>query len=179
MNRTHLQRFAAQRDFHLDLPEAATGTTPPWAQPTHDLPVTALPTPTLPTRKRGMALLVAATTTAIILAGVALTQQPDPTPPAAPAATTLTEPTRPAPLNCAKTEGFAVGFAQDAQGTDTPEAAADEHVRTDPAYGPTGAWEVASSTGPGDVTLTNGTAELHALQLPNGTWVVDQGRRCT
>ena len=46
---------------------------------------------------------------------------------------------------------------------------------------PASVWQVADpeQVRHGEATLVDGTASLHAVRLPNGSWAVDEGRRCS
>jgi hypothetical protein len=76
--------------------------------------------------------------------------------------------------------GFAVSRAIGGHGAPTPIAAAHDFALHGgvPGYGtPISVWTVTAH-GQGEATLVSGKISLHALQMRDGTWWIDSGKRC-
>jgi hypothetical protein len=73
--------------------------------------------------------------------------------------------------------GFAIDFALDAHGQDSPEAAAEAVSREGTADLPGSGWRQVG-TDDGGVRMRSGMATVHVLRLPDGSWAVDSGSTC-
>ena len=79
---------------------------------------------------------------------------------------------------------FALSLPQGLVGAPTPIKAAENFVRRGEVAGievdPHSGWRVRHSDADGGgVWLVSGTVYLHAARLPNATWAIDSGERCT
>jgi hypothetical protein len=73
--------------------------------------------------------------------------------------------------------GFALDFAIDTHGEDSPKAAVEAFLRQGTADVPGSGWRQAG-TDEGGVRERSGTATLHVTRMPDRTWVVDSGSTC-
>jgi hypothetical protein len=73
--------------------------------------------------------------------------------------------------------GFAIDFALDAHGQDSPEAAAAAISDQGTASLPRSGWRQVGTDEVG-VRLRSGRATAHALRLADGSWAVDSGTTC-
>lgn len=84
------------------------------------------------------------------------------------------------PLNCAgrTATGFSASLAAGATGQLLPQEAADDRVLAEPTLGQPYQWQTTAGATAGELTLSNGTTQLTVVQLSDGTWAVNGGRRC-
>jgi hypothetical protein len=73
--------------------------------------------------------------------------------------------------------GFAVDYAVDGHGQDSPEAAAEAFSHDGTASIPGSGWRRVG-TDEGGVRLRSGAANVHVLRFSDGTWAVDSGSAC-
>jgi hypothetical protein len=74
--------------------------------------------------------------------------------------------------------GFSLSLAADYGGQPSAMEAAESFTHTDEGTGfPESGWHETGHDDAG-VTLSSGTATLHAVQGPDGTWFVDSGHQC-
>lgn len=76
--------------------------------------------------------------------------------------------------------GFAVSRAVEGHGSASPIAAARDFELHDhiPGFGTlTSVWTVTAHAH-GEATIVSGRVSLHALQMRDGTWWIDSGKRC-
>lgn len=92
---------------------------------------------------------------------------------------TSPEPTAPPACRGGRSEGSARSIAADHGGAPTPVDAAVSFVREGSQWTqPLDGWVLTSSPG-GSATVSAHDAQLHVVQLPDATWVVDSGTRCS
>lgn len=72
--------------------------------------------------------------------------------------------------------GFALSIAVQGGGAASPFEAARQYAQ-DEGHLPTTGWTTVETTDSG-VSLRSGESRLHAMQLRDGTWIIDSGRRC-
>jgi ferric-dicitrate binding protein FerR (iron transport regulator) len=77
----------------------------------------------------------------------------------------------------AECSGFAIDFAEDAHGEDSPMAAVEAYSGHGTAGMPSSGWRQVGRDA-GGVRLRSGSATLHVTRMPDGSWMVDSGSSC-